>query len=100
MPQYCASLDVGVSREKAPAVAQLFGRRVTVPIPGRLPDPLVLFSVVIRHSIGENAKATCCRFVTVETNRNCAVNADAKLSRIVRPVYDRAFAPTALLSLR
>jgi hypothetical protein len=80
MPQYWASL-ARVSREKAPALAQPFGRRK------RSRDSRLLerqrLRIVARRSALRRKRRTCCRFVTVQTIRNGLVSADAKLSSFV-----------------
>jgi hypothetical protein len=53
MPQYCASLQIGVSLEKAPAFAQLFGREI-LRFPGIYWCPFTLRAI---HVVARTAKS-------------------------------------------
>src|SRR5580704_10894544 len=73
VPQYWASLDLRVSREKAPALAQLFGRR-----PGLRFSCYLLASLALRSPYATSPTKiggiVCCKIVTVDTNRNNRFN--------------------------
>ena len=87
MPQYWASFGARVSREKAPALAQPFGRRRTLPIP----DCLAVAAFADRSAptgACEGGNCPCCRFVTVQTIRDCLVSPDAKLCSFIVAVYE------------
>ncbi len=89
VPQLWASLEFGVSSQKAPALAQLFGTpRANLIRPGPFRK-----GEGSRHLGNAVAAIACCKIVTVHTIRNRRVEADVKLSRIVRVrrgvVYNR-----------
>src|SRR5258706_15191082 len=79
LPQYWASLKFGVSREKAPALAQLFGRR----------QPAIALALSRgcpprRTTKQRRQRVVCCKIVTLETNRNFAVRPATNMSSVIQ----------------
>jgi hypothetical protein len=62
------------------------------------------FRIAARCPDRAKAPDRCCRFVTVQTIRNCLVSPDVKLGRFTAAVHElsevKAFAVRALFALR